>query len=178
MDDASNMKKHWRAKEGDNIVDLAKALAYIVKESDDDGMELYFTCTGDKRKVNTATEMENQLRSKSMTINTASTSNMAASLKRITEEYAERLRLERNATGKRQSIFKRPKKLKPLSIYVFTDAVWQPHCDVGQVIDNLVRTMQDLNFDQTQVGIQFIQFGDDATCTKKLEDLDKAGKSK
>ncbi|KAI1623066.1 hypothetical protein EDD37DRAFT_651254 [Exophiala viscosa] len=170
IDDAGSMRKYWRGK--DSVIDLAKALAYIVKASDKDGMDLYFTCTEGKHNVANATTMESRLASK--LVNSVAKSNMADMLGRITEEYEERLRRERSTPGKRKSFFGKSDTLKPLNIYVFTDAVWQPHCNVGEVITALTTTMKDLKYPRRQVGIQFIQFGNDPAYTEKLKNLDDA----
>jgi len=164
------MKDYWYAPEG--VVNLAKALAYIVKASDEDGMDLYFTCSIDEHNVDSATKMENKLRGKSI----HGKSNMAWSLGQILQKYETRLREERRRPAIRTSSFfsKKPKELKPLNVYVFTDAKWQPHCNVAEKVLSIVTTMKELRFPREQVGIQFIQFGDDPECTKKLQDLDDA----
>jgi hypothetical protein len=164
------MSHYWYAAEG--VVNLAKALAYIVKASDEDGIDLYFTCSDSEHNVDSATKMESKLRGKSL----HSTSNMASSLGRILQKYETRLRDERDGTAQRRSSFfsRKSKELKPLNVYVFTDAKWQPYCNVAERVLSLVTTMKELRFPREQVGIQFIQFGDDSDCTKKLQDLDEA----
>src|SRR5271155_4816112 len=109
------MKDYWYAPEG--VVNLAKALAYIVKASDEDGMDLYFTCSIDEHNVDSATKMENKLRGKSI----HGKSNMAWSLGQILQKYEPRPREERRGPAIRTSSFfsRKPKELKPLNVYVF-----------------------------------------------------------
>lgn len=169
IDDARSMSPYWHTDEG-GVVSLAKVLAYLVKESDKDGLDLFFTCTQRHHNVSSATAMEENLLRKP--IDTVATSNMATSLGRITLEYARRLHKERHKAEKWKTPFTKRTALKPLSIYVFTDAVWQPDCHVGRVIAALAKTVKELEFPDEQVGIQFIRFGSDPVCTSKLRDLD------
>lgn len=159
------MKQYWREREG--VINLAKALAYVVKESDKNGMELFFTCSDDKYKVYNSTTMEARLSGRLC----HSRSNMAVVLGRILENY--RTSLKKNSEDKGPVKFFQ--KLKPLNIYVFTDAEWQPYCDVdvAKKISLLATTMKDLKYPREQVGIQFIRFGNDRDCSEKLRCLDE-----
>jgi len=159
------MKPYWREKEG--VINLAKALAYVVKKSDKNGMDLFFTCSDDKYKVHDSTTMEARLLDRFC----HSRSNMAVILGRILEDY--RTSLKKNSENK--GPVKLFQKLKPLNIYIFTDAEWQPYCDVNVAnkISLLATTMKDLKYPREQVGIQFIQFGNDSVCSEKLRCLDQ-----
>lgn len=62
--------------------------------------------------------------------------------------------------------------VRPLSIYVLTDGNWQPGCDLAPSIESLVETMLSLGMKRSQVGIQFISFGDDKDGLERLAYLE------
>ena len=93
-------------------------------------------------------------------------SDMSASLWKTVSEYQEKL-------TKKQRKLPFVRSTRPLSLYVFTDAVWQPVCDVAPVIKSLVNTLEQQNLHKQQIGIQFIQFGNKLEYTQRLRDLDR-----
>ena len=156
------MRPYW----GD-VCNVLRVLAYMVKGSDDDGMDLYFTISSIKHNSKKATGLHNQIRGKQL----QGTSDIGLRLSIILDDYKASLR---QPTPKRLSFLGRAKRRvrKGLSVYILTDAVWQPHSDAGQPIESLVRTLVELDSPQKQVGIQFIRFGNDPESIEKLRHLD------
>ena len=84
---------------------------------------------------------------------------MSASLDKILSKYAALLRQERE-------------NARELNVYIFTDGVWNPDCDVVPEIDKIVQTILELNLSQRKIGLQFISFGDDEDGLARLNLLD------
>ncbi|KAI5464963.1 hypothetical protein BGZ63DRAFT_421950 [Mariannaea sp. PMI_226] len=62
---------------------------------------------------------------------------------------------------------------KPSSVYVFTDAVWEPGpCEVGRVIAEAVSAMVEKRLKAQDIMIQFIRFGDGIHQRERLRKLD------
>ena len=64
-----------------------------------------------------------------------------------------------------------PQAERPLSLYILTDAKWQP-TDVGGLIKDVVQSMIAKNCPKEHVAIQFIRFSDDQASIEKLNELD------
>ena len=157
------MKEYWR--EVRSLLDL---LGYLVKTRDPNGVDLYFTCPGRKYlKIKTTTELleafdRNQPNG---------SSNMSATLSSIVRDY--QIELAKSHTSKSMLAKLKPKAVRPLSLYVFTDAIWQPVCEVEPVVISLVNAIKKKNGLKTEAGIQFIRFGDDPRCQSRLVQLDR-----
>lgn len=158
------MEKYWS-----DVRALLDLLAYIVKTYDPNGIDLHFTSSAQKYVgVKSTTDLleifdrySNRPRG---------SWDMSDRLSSIVSEYQKDL-----ATINTSKTFV-PKllqqKVRPLSLYVLTDAVWQPACDVSPVIESLVSTLKKYDRHKQQVGIQFIRFGSRPEGIKRLEDLD------
>ena len=156
------MFNYWR--EAREVLDLLGAL---VKKYHSNGVDIYFTTPFKKDlKVKKTTHLL-EIFDKNRPSERHDVSDMSARLSEIVIEY------QKDLTGKRWHIPGRPRNARPLTLYVFTDAVWQPVCDVEAVIKSLVNTLKQQNLHKQQVGIQFIQFGNEPWCTKRLRELDR-----
>lgn len=149
----------------DDVSAVLHVLAYMLKEYDRDGMDLYFTVSQSKYNSKTSTGLLNQYRAAAAH---QGTSDIGSRLGSILHEYEVKLR---HHESRRWSLFA-PRPMKPLNVYVLTDAVWQPQSDAAGPIASMVETLRDLRYPRKQVGIQFIQFGKDPACVQKLELLD------
>lgn len=63
-------------------------------------------------------------------------------------------------------------KPKPLSLFIFTDGVWEKEVTASEPIKSVVAKLEDLRKDKRQIGIQFISFGSDPAGLGQLEHLD------
>lgn len=145
------MRANW-----DELVQLFSILAYMVKERDEDGLDLYFI-RSEKHLCSKHTSSLVQC-VKDMKSKLDGLSSPIIRLDTILKDYVRRLRGEQS--------------IPQLSIYFFTNGVWTPQCDLVPVIDSAVKALKSRNFLETQIGIQFISFGNDPNGLKRLDLLD------
>ena len=162
IDNSATMKQHRNKLE--RVISL---LAYMVKKSDKDGLDIFFT--------QTVTKVNSQRSSKlSASINQevfAGVSDMRGRLQSILQEHINKFGTSIQAP---KPLFGRqppPQPQRPLSFYILTDAKWQP-TDVGRLIKDLVQTMKAKGCPKEHVAIQFIRFGEDQASIDKLDELD------
>ena len=156
------MKVHW-----DNVVKVFEALSYIVKEAGSNGFDLWFTGPGNpmKRCKNTSGPLQDVERRKQQ-----GTTDIKLKLGRILEDYVDEFKKSQSSKRILLNILSKP--LKPLSLYVLTDGIWEPECDPAPLIRSFVLQLVDLRKLQSQVGVQFISFGKDPIGRKRMEQLD------
>ncbi len=157
IDDSRSMGRHWK-----EVRDVFAHLAYIVKDTDPDGIELLFTMSSDKHISRRTTPFLAVLDGK----RPQGDSNIRSPLSEVLKEYQERLK------GQKTSLWLRRRQPRRQTLYVFTDGIWQPDCDVTEIIKHLVDCLKEHNLYREQFGIQFIRFGDDTEGVKRLEHLD------
>lgn len=153
-----------------DVQKVVSLLAYILKDSDPTGLDVYFTQS--TRTVNSK---------KSKDISAAviqepfqGISDMRTRLSQILQEHINKFG---TPTAPKKSLFhwkSRPSESqKPLSFYILTDGVWQPKCEVGPVIMALISSMKQHKLPKEHVGIQFIRFGDNPQAIARLKHLDQ-----
>ena len=154
------MREHWST-----LKSLVAVLAYIVKTYDPDGIEMYQTMCSEKplKSKNSSDLMAALDRTTPSGI-----SDIAIRLNLILSAYE--TKLHRAHGGGLLSSLR--KEVRPLTLYVLTDAVWQPECDAAGPIKKLVRKLESLGMSKNQVGIQFIRFGKNPLGLSRLEHLD------
>lgn len=155
IDDADSMRLYWK-----HLTQLFKALVYITSMCDPDGVELMFTNSATKR---TTKKWEELVRLVS-DVKYSSATDIKLRLGTCLSNYQGRLQ-DRGYAAVTQ--------VRPLSIYVFTDGIWANGDDAKSLIKNMVDTMRRLRASRTQVGIQFIRFGNNVMGKARLEALDK-----
>lgn len=150
-------------KDLERVVSL---LAYILKSSDQDGLDLYFT--QDSLMVNS--RKSSKLSSSISHIPFIGISDMRGRLLKILQEH--RSKFGMLISPPRRFLRRQdPKPQRPLSFYILTDARWQP-TNVEGLIQDLVKDMCDKGLPKEHVAIQFIRFGDDPASIAKLNKLD------
>lgn len=159
------MREHWT-----EVENLFGDLAYLIRELDPDGAELYFMISVDTKRSRHTTQLIQMLHSKAR--NLRGTSNAAIRLASILQGYQKRLDKEKEPPA-RFSI-RKTADVRPMNVYVFTNGVWQPNCDVATPIRRLVDKLEALGSPNDKVGIQFIQFGNSEAGRSKLEYLDSS----
>ena len=165
MDDSSSMKEHW-----DDVVSLFSVFAYFVKRLDDDGLEMYFTVSEHKESFKDTSPAVSHLKS----MRPGSVSNIDIRLGKILRKYQTDLEDHKQRRG---PLFLRPKPVKHLSLYVFTDAAW-PGSDAVAPVEAMIEKQMQLSLPKDSVAIQFIRFGDDPTGIDRLEYLDSGLRKK
>ena len=163
IDNSATMEQYSR-----QVQSVIELLAYMVKKSDKDGLDIYFTQS--LKKVNS------QKSSK------LSTSIQQEPFRGITDMRGRLQTLCQEHIKKFGSLIPPPRRLfgrqpvsqpqRPLSFYILTDAKWQP-TDVGAFIKkDLVQSMIAQRCPKEHVAIQFIRFGNDQASIDKLDELD------
>jgi hypothetical protein len=175
IDDSTSMREHW-----DDVIPLLDILAYIVKKTDKNGIDLFFTmsdtvCTNEK-KTTELVELAKKQRPRKVKEGTEHLSNIYHRLSSILGKYQRRLEEEdqrkpRNAQS-RPWHADDPKDVRELNLYIFTDGIWQPESDAVPPIKSLGETLDRFKKPNIQVGVQFIQFGNDEVGSARLSFLD------
>ncbi|KAK2794545.1 hypothetical protein FQN52_008126 [Onygenales sp. PD_12] len=153
VDDASSMKPHWKP-----MLENIRTLAYMVKRSDDDGLDLHFMINDKPVKhIATSSKLFDHVQ-KRFPSHSNQLSNIDNALGKIITKYQNKLKTTR--------------KTRRMSVYVFTDGMWQDRVTIPTYIENLARDLDKHNMPPNQFGIQFIQFGSDPTGTMRLQSYD------
>jgi len=160
------MRPHW-----EDVKNLFKILSWMVKTSDEDGLDLYYSMSSDKVHSKHTRLLLKHLEGRTP----QGQSDITIPLGRILYKYLQDLQddsVPRTRFDRIRHI--RPAPFRPMTLYVFTDAVWQWACDGKGPIVDTIQKLDDLNIpnDKKQVGVQFISFGNDRECLKKLKYLD------
>ena len=156
------MRAHWT-----DVINVFDLLAYMVKRADPDGIDLYFTMYDDHHKSKHTSPLLQILKKRSQDGN----SNIRRQLGNILRDYEERL--ERTSSrGFRWNRVRPSRQPRQRTLYVFTDGVWQPSCDVTRIIKDVVDSLEKHNVYREQFGIQFIRFGNDPVGINRLNHLD------
>ncbi|KAK2749515.1 hypothetical protein FQN55_003212 [Onygenales sp. PD_40] len=153
VDDASTMKPHWKQLARD-----MRTLAYMVKRYDDDGLDLHFMINDKPLKHITSSSKLFDHVKKRFPSDSNQLSNIDNALGKIMTKYQNKLTTTR--------------KTRPMSVYVFTDGMWQDEVTIPLSIQGLARALDEHNMPPNQFGIQFIQFGSDPTGTMRLQSYD------
>jgi len=164
IDDSASMKPHKRP-----AVELFEALTYVVKETDPDGLDLYFTDptapgqvhSKDTRKLARAVETRRFDKNVDLT----------GELTKILEDYEKRLQGGKGSRFSFLKFWERPPR--PMTVYIFTDGVW---CSKYRTeMQDLMVTVEDMlsktNVDESHLGIQFIRFGEEAKESHELQQI-------
>jgi len=152
------MRDHWR-----DVVKCVDMLGYEVKRFGRGGIEVCFTFSSVKKKHRNTTplvKLVERLLSPDPPTEQLPDTNISSSLGSLLDGY--RRLIETGRTVRKQII------------YVLTDGNWQPYSPQSLVhsIQNLVSSLDKMKSPMNQIGIQFIQFGDNPEATKLLQDLD------
>lgn len=154
IDNSMSMKMHRT-----QVRKVFESLAYLVKGLDPDGIDLHFTMSGQSAH---GYHRENLLKLFDM-VRFDGQSSMELALSAILE-----------SPGRKR--WNRPmfhdKKPRGKSIYVLTDGKWHGRNQFPDGMPELIKRLVDKLGSKTEVGIQFIQFGDDEVGTSRLRMLD------
>ncbi|RDW85934.1 hypothetical protein BP5796_04259 [Coleophoma crateriformis] len=158
IDDAGSMKAHQT-----EVKRILGILAYLVKDSDPDGIELRFTNSDSYVQSKNSTQLVETFLSNTP----RGLTDIRLRLGWILNEYSKTLK--KQSQGR---FWHRFKSVRSLNIYVLTDGIWQPISDVTSPINQLISNLKDNG--QYQVGIQFISFGSNEQALERLKYLDKS----
>ncbi|KAH8918474.1 hypothetical protein BT69DRAFT_576358 [Atractiella rhizophila] len=155
VDDSGSMEMFWDETRNAMEMVVSKAVQY-----DADGIDMYFfNSTHVAQSVSSAQEVRKIFNQVWPTRSTPT----AAALKRILDPYVAALEAQKASGGP---------KLKPLNLIVLTDGAPDRNQDPEPVIVDIARRLDAGRFPLFQVGIQFIQIGNDDEATAHLTRLD------
>jgi len=160
IDDTASMRDYWS-----DLCRLFEILGYLVKKSDGDGIDMYFTMTEKKYNSKDISGLVEILKKRK---NSLGDSNINYRLANILEDYCRSLKNEHELRGGGSRSGPADGK-KPLSVYIFTNALWSPKSGLTIVIKNVVNNLIKLGYPSSQVGIEFISFGDNPETLTRLE---------
>jgi hypothetical protein len=154
------MTEHW-----DTVRNVLDVLVHIVKDGDPDGPELYFTISRQwKRSKKTAALLE-LLQNKSH----RGATDITLHLNELIETYKDKLD---HGPSFISSILRREKGVRPLSLYILTNGIWEERSKPDALIIMLVQKLLKIDKTRHQVGIQFISFGNDLRGLERMRKLD------
>jgi hypothetical protein len=159
------MKPYWN-----QVRDTLNALGYLVKRSDLDGIDLYFTNSPEEGHSKDRKNLIKVFNG----IKPAGQCNMKVALGKILEAYRPQcVKKEEKGFFSR----KKGKKKWGLSVYVLTDGVWEDGqdelCGVYEPIATILNRLNKKGLTENHVGIQFIRFGNSEIGAKRLARLDR-----
>lgn len=164
IDDSLSMGSYWH-----EVIALFSVLAYIVKRLDDNGLDMYFTVSTAVKHFKDTKGAISHLEYMSP----STYSNIDSRLQQILGRYQENFGHQKEW----KSYFGLKSRVKPLSLYVFTDAAWQG-CDAVAPIEAMIEKQRQLGLPKEQVSIQFIRFGNHTGGIRKLKYLDSGLRKK
>ncbi|KAH8834204.1 hypothetical protein DL96DRAFT_485483 [Flagelloscypha sp. PMI_526] len=174
MDDSGSMAGDYWNQAGDALSSLAE----IIAKYDSDGLDLYFFNNLTKIRQNLRTKSEVKGVFKAVSPNGGTP--MGVRVRHVLynyiinglARYPEYERIEDDEEKRRweREHGKLLHKLKPLNLIVVTDGVPKTRPEV--VIRQFAQLLDDGDWPLTQVGIQFVQIGDDKAATQYLQFLD------
>ncbi|KAL8706255.1 MAG: hypothetical protein Q9201_000692 [Fulgogasparrea decipioides] len=163
IDDSASMRSH-----NEKVRNVLELLSSLTERYDPNGLDLYFTTHYKNYRPSSNREVlkifdEHPPRG---------LPDMRARFASIIEPYQARFG-KRNIVSRLLRRSSTPSRgPRRLSLYVLTDGVWDPECNLITEIKALVASLQKEAMANKYIGIQFIRFGEDAEGRKRLETLD------
>lgn len=175
IDNSTSMQKYKK-----EVIEAFINLAHILEKADEDGLDVI--CTSDWERKEHGRRAESLVAYVESNFFKGGDSCFIEKslLSLITEIIKD---LPSNVAKQNRNFFKsrltRKVKGRPTSIYVLTNGVWNTSaaardgvCGADNPIRQLIRELQARNLHRSQVSLQFIRFGNDATGIKRLTSLD------
>lgn len=164
------MEAHWHA-----VSATLETLAYSLKASDPDGMDMCFTNSDNVVRSQSSSGLVHALPSHVA----SSTLTILHRLSELLLEYRHKLAIRNDKTTKSlgwprfiRSIFAEKRQfVKPLSIYILTDARNAMKESLDALLTDTVKDLSRLGHTRRTLGIEFIRFGDDIDGKKQLDAL-------
>jgi hypothetical protein len=149
VDNFGSMETH-KAK----AMRTARAISYVAKIADDNGMEVFAASETTKNPVicNSSGKVEK-------TIKKMKTVKGKCNMHKCLDDILNRVLV--------------PEHFRPTSIYIYTDGVWEPGDDeVKGLISRAIDFLDKHGHRSSALMFQFIRFGNDPTGTERLDYLD------
>ncbi|KAL8938633.1 MAG: hypothetical protein Q9211_003117 [Gyalolechia sp. 1 TL-2023] len=163
VDNAASMEPHK-----DQVRDVLELLSSLTARYDSNGLDLYFTTEPKKKYSPTSNRRVLELFDEHPPHSLA---DMRACLASILEPYQARFGQKDRLSWIRHPNYMPSIGPRKLSLYILTDGVWDPECDLIMEITTLAAGLQKEGTPKKPVSIQFILFGDNASAVERLEKL-------
>lgn len=152
------MSDHWN-----DVAMILDPIYYILKDCDPDGIEFYWTIGGSSQSPRFSSTKEMRVAVKNKT--PSGRTDISVRLDAVLAAYRQKLHSHNSHRRER-----------PMNVYIFTDGIWADGGDAEGPVKRMVNVLKRFKLQRSQVGIQFISFGDNAEALKRLEQLDLLGK--
>ncbi|KAI9709970.1 MAG: hypothetical protein M1820_003048 [Bogoriella megaspora] len=174
LDNSKSMNKHW-----EQLIQVLDLLVFMTQDADPDGVECILTNpmsgsdTIKAKKPKAPVELSNFAR-RSQPGGSRIVTNMYTSLNYILQRQRSKIENDANAGAATKFIKRKAgKRLRPLSLTILTDGNWQGRDDPATSIRSTMDTLIAKGRDPHEIGIQFIQFGNEPNGTEYLKFLDE-----
>ncbi|RGP72352.1 serine threonine kinase [Fusarium longipes] len=139
----------------ENIAMTARVIGYTVKVTDTNGMDIFFSSAScSPQKCQSSSDVEKTIIGRHPVTGWCDMENCLRNvMKRVDHDG-----------------------MKPTSIYIFTDGIWNPtknNDGVKKIIDDAITSLIEKGKEPRHLMFQFVQFGHDENGYKRLDDLDK-----
>lgn len=165
-------------EEKKEVLKVVKALSYLLKKLDRDGIEVACTSSpGNMKRYNSATDIERFI-SNEFHSGHDTDCNIEHALNVVVDKVKNKyLRQSRSFRLSRIGTFpSNSSTTDGISIFVFTNGQWDSsetgRCGADQSIRRLITEMETRNASRTQICFQFIRFGNSETGRQRLRFLD------
>ncbi|KAK7928085.1 hypothetical protein PG985_005083 [Apiospora marii] len=147
IDDSTDMRVHW-----EDVVGLFKALHYLVKPLDEDGVDVYFT-----------SDPNTSFKKRSWKLAEKSIEEKIEKRELKPEPCPMEKCLSERFREIKQVIERDRAKARPTSLFVLSNGNWAPNdadhaCGVAILIQDLVKKLASSEMDRFQVSLQFVRF--------------------
>lgn len=166
-------------REQAEVIKVVKALSYLLKQLDPDGIEVVCTSSPNTMKrLKTATDIEAFIAKafrKGYDANCAIENALDVVLTKVRAKYLEQSNTPRLLRVPTLSTL-RPPSFKAISIFVFTNGKWDHSetgtCGAEKPIRRLISEMISQHVARTRICFQFVRFGDSEIGRRRLKFLD------
>ncbi|KAM0277784.1 hypothetical protein ACHAQH_005577 [Verticillium albo-atrum] len=163
------------------VINYFEALAYVLKDADDNGIDVMLTTSPSKDRFNSkSTHKLKVYVDTNFKHGQHNVCHMERALDKVNQYVLNEVLGLRVSKLSGMIPFPRAKQKRPVSIFVMTDGKWtgpssnqqSPTCGVENSVNFLKRTMKEHGLTRTDVTVQFIRFGNDKEAIKRLDLLD------
>ena len=147
------MNSHW-----EDVKKVFEVLTCLIEETEPNVIELHFTASIRSYRSRNSTSLMERLKKR----RPHGILGVEERLVQILKNYEENLRAaEDRHCAAIKNLFKKPKSVRPLNLYILTDEVWDHNINVNITgkIAHFVARLRKFGLPSEQLGIQFISFG-------------------
>lgn len=180
MDNGATMDQHWY-----EAVFVLETLYNKCRGSDEDGVDLYFTCGKASYNVTKAKDdlglktFRSKVWHAAVRPNSAKVTDMARVLENRLNMWIEEYEERKQEMTRDQRHRKHKKPLKDLTIIVLTDGIWPLHQKHPTAVDDAIvsfnerfRETAQKSMNPRTVSIQFVSLGNDPAALERFRRLD------